>query len=154
MGIHTPPTLSFVAFADTAIEQSIVARFEQQVARYPTRLAVVTPAVQYTYTELNHLANRLARTILAYEEAGVGPVALLFEPGADIIAAILGILKAGKIYVPLDPAFPPTRTAYMLEDSQATLLLTNTRHLAQAQTVCTSRAAHSQLRRHRYQYCR
>src|SRR5712692_7533435 len=128
-----PPTHMFIAFENSAIDQSISARFEQQVARYPDRLAVVTPERKLTYTELNQLANRVARAILAHLGEGEEPVALLFEQGAFIIAAILGVLKAGKIYVSLDPAFPHARTAYMLEDSQARLLLTNTKHLSQAQ---------------------
>ncbi len=129
------PTHTFIAFENTAIEQSIAARFEQQVARYPDRLAVVTAELQFTYAELNQAANCLARAILAHLGEGEEPVALLFEQGAFVIAAILGILKAGKIYVSLDPAFPHARTAYMLEDSQARLLLTNTKHLSQAQRL-------------------
>jgi amino acid adenylation domain-containing protein len=122
----------FIAFENSAIDQSISARFEQQVARYPQRLAVVTTESQFTYTELNQVANRIARAILAHLGEGEMPVALLFEQGAFIIAAILGVLKAGKIYVPLDPTDPYTRMESMLEDSQAKLLLTNTKHLPQA----------------------
>ena len=135
MDTSLQPTHTFFPFENAEIEQSICARFEQQVARYPNRLAVVTPGLQLTYTELNQAANRLARSILAHVGEGEEPVALLFEHGALIIAAILGILKAGKIYVSLDPAFPHARTAYMLEDSQAKLLLTNTKHFSQAQRL-------------------
>ncbi len=131
--VHPPHT--FITFENAAMEQSIVDRFEQQVARYPDRLAVVTPELQFTYTELNQVANRLARAILAHLGEGEEPVALLFEQGAFIIASILGILKAGKIYVPLDPTFPHARTAEMLEDSQAKLLLTNARHLSEARPL-------------------
>jgi non-ribosomal peptide synthetase component F len=127
------PAHTFVPFEDTAIEQSISARFEQQVDRYPDRLAVVTRERRVTYTELNRVANRLARAILAHLGEGEHPVGLLLEQGIFIVAVILGILKAGKIYVPLDPASPHPRTAYMLEDSGARLLLTNTKHLSQAQ---------------------
>jgi amino acid adenylation domain-containing protein len=128
-------THTFVPFENPEIEQSISARFEQLAARYPDRLAVVTRGLQLTYTELNQVANRLARAILAHLGEGEEPVALLFEPGAFIIAAILGILKAGKFYVSVDPAFPHSRTADMLEDSQGRLLLTNTKHLLQAQQL-------------------
>lgn len=126
---------TFMAFEDTAIEQSLATRFEQQVARYPDRLAVVTGVGQYTYTELNQVANRLARVILAQVGESAAPVALLCAHGACTIAAILGILKAGKIYVALEPEFPQARTVAMLEDAQATLLLTNTQHLTQAQQL-------------------
>ena len=62
-------------------------------------------------------------------------MALLFQPGTAIVAAILGVLKAGKIYVALDPSYPQPRTVYMLEDCQAPLLLTDTRHVALAHQV-------------------
>jgi non-ribosomal peptide synthetase component F len=97
---------AFVPFENTAINQSIAGRFEQQVAQHPDRLAVVSAESQLTYAELNQVANRIARAVLSHLGEGEEPVALLFEEGAFIIAAILGVLKAGKIYVPLDPAFP------------------------------------------------
>src|SRR6185295_9400409 len=59
----------------------------------------------------------------------------LFEHGVFIIAAILGILKTGKIYIPLDPALPTARTSEMLRDSQAKLLLTNAKNLSQAREL-------------------
>ncbi|HEY3303856.1 MAG TPA: non-ribosomal peptide synthetase [Candidatus Binatia bacterium] len=129
------PTNTFIAFENTAIERSITARFEQQVARYPDRLAVVTPELQFTYAELNHVANRIARAILARVGDGEEPVTLLLEQGPTAIAAILGVLKAGKIYVSLDPAFPRARTAGMLEDSRAKLLVTDTKCLSQARRL-------------------
>jgi non-ribosomal peptide synthetase component F len=126
---------AFVPFENTAINQSIAGRFEQQVAQHPDRLAVVSAESQLTYAELNQVANRIARAVLSHLGEGEEPVALLFEEGAFIIAAILGVLKAGKIYVPLDPAFPHARMEYMLENSEARLLLTNGKHLSQAHRV-------------------
>src|SRR5712692_1074509 len=104
-------------------------RFEQQVRRYPDRLAVKTRYHELTYEALNAAANRVARTILALRGEGEEPVALLFEQGAPAIASILGVLKAGKIYVPLDPSAPRARTLYMLQDSQPGLIITSRRHL-------------------------
>ena len=129
------PANAFVPFEHTAIDQSLSARFEQLAACYPDRPAVVSAELQFSYAELNQVANRIARAVLARLGEGEEPVAFLFEEGAFIIAAILGILKAGKIYVPLDPAFPHARIAYMLENSQARLLLTNRKHLSQAHRV-------------------
>ena len=129
------PTGTFVEFKKEEIEQSIPERFEKIVRLYPERLAVKTNNHALTYDELNKAANRVARAILAGVGEGEEPVALLFEHGVFIIAAILGILKAGKIYVSVDPAFPHTRAAHMLEDSQAKLLLTDTKHLFQAQQL-------------------
>ena len=135
MAEDTQPKHTFVAFENSAIEQSIAARFEQQVAHYADRLAVVTPELQFTYVELNRNANRIARAVLTHLGESEEPVALLFEHGAVLMAAIFGVLKAGKIYVSLDPGEPHTRTAYMLEDSQAKLLLTDTKHLSQARQL-------------------
>ena len=122
------PTGIFVEFKQEEIEQSIPERFEKIVRQHPKRIAVKTHHHSLTYDELNKAANRIARAILARVGEGQEPVALLFEHGAPIVAAILGILKAGKIYVSLDPAFPQTRAGRMLEDSQAKLLLRTSRY--------------------------
>jgi len=111
-------------------EASLASTFEEQVARYPDRMAVVSGDSRVTYAELNHAANRIAHILLAHLAIGETTVALLFPPGTSIVVAILGVLKAGKIYVALDPSYPQPRTAYMLEDCQATVLLTDTRHFS------------------------
>jgi amino acid adenylation domain-containing protein len=122
-------------FRKEDIEQSLADRFEQQVLRYPERLAVKTSSHAFTYAELNKAANQLARALLAQGGSGVEPVALVFEHGAPVIAAIFGVLKAGKFYVPLDPLYPRARTAYMLEHTQARLMVTNTRNLSLAREL-------------------
>ncbi|MFQ5684549.1 MAG: AMP-binding protein [Candidatus Binatia bacterium] len=126
------PTNPFVKFKKEDIEQSIPDRFEKMVRLYPDRLAVKTRDHQLTYDELNKAANRVAHAILEQRGKGNEPVALLFEHGASAIAAILGVLKAGKIYVPLDPSYPLTRLRYVLEDSQAAFIVTDKRHLSLA----------------------
>jgi amino acid adenylation domain-containing protein len=139
MPIDTHPAHPFVRFENTAIDQSIPARFEQQAARYPDRLAVVSADLQFTYAELNRVSNRIARAVLSHLGEGEEPVALLFKHGAFLIAAILGVLKAGKIYMSLDPADPDSRMGSMLEDSQAKLLLTNREHLSRARQLVQER---------------
>jgi amino acid adenylation domain-containing protein len=129
------PTGTLITFAPEAVEQSIPARFEQQVARYPERLAVKSRHQAFTYTALNQMANRVARAILAWCGDGAEPIALLLEQGAPVIAALLGVLKAGKFYVPMDPTYPLERLTYMLEDSQARLIVTNTHHLPLTEAV-------------------
>ena len=126
------PTGTFIEFTRAELEQSLASRFEQQVARYPQRLAIKSRHLALTYAELNQAANRLAHAILDARGQGVEPVVLLFEPGAAAIMAILGALKAGKVYVPMTPSDPPARIAYMLEDSQAALLVTNHRNVGLA----------------------
>ena len=129
------PSGAFIEFNRQAVGGSIPARFEQQVLQYPDRLAVKTAAEEWTYDRLNGAANLVANRILAQVGSGNQPVALLIEPGASVIAAFLGVLKAGKICVPLDPSFPVSRTAYMLDDSQAYLLVTNNRQLSLAREL-------------------
>src|SRR5215211_708643 len=119
------PTNAFIRFEEEETEQSIPQRFEQQVSRYPDRLAVKTRNHQLSYAALNQVANRVARALLAQRGEGAESIALLLEHNASMIAAIIGVLKAGKVYVPLDPSFPYARNAYILEDSQASLIMTN-----------------------------
>src|SRR6185503_14835065 len=129
------PSGTFVEFPDEAVEQSIPQRFEQIVRRYPERLALKTSDHSFTYAQLNSAANRVARAIAARRGANEEPVALLFEHGAVIIAAILGILKSGRSYVPVDTSLPPGRIAEILQNSGAKMILTNTRYLSQARQL-------------------
>jgi amino acid adenylation domain-containing protein len=78
-----------------------------------------------TYAELDEWANRIASSILARRGEAQEPVGLPIEQGASSIAAILGALKAGKIYVPLDPSYPHTRLAHMLDWAGAGLVVTD-----------------------------
>jgi len=119
------PTTLFEPFPREALEGSIPARFEAIVRRHPDRLAVKTKTQALTYAALNRHANRVARAILARGGRDEEPVALLMETDAPVVTAILGVLKAGRIYVPVDPAFPRTRIRAMLEDARAGLIVTN-----------------------------
>jgi len=119
------PTGTFIPFPTEAIDQSIPELFEKQVRACPNRLAVRTRHHVFTYDELNRAANRLAHAIVRQRGRGEENIALLFEHGALQIVAILGVLKAGRVYVPLDPSYPGKRLAYMLQDSKAEVLLTN-----------------------------
>ncbi|MCX6046616.1 MAG: hypothetical protein NT075_16045 [Chloroflexi bacterium] len=73
------PTAPWYGFPRAALEQSIVARFEQMVSQFPNRLAVKQAERQLTYTELNGMANGVAQALLEQRGAGVEPIALLFE---------------------------------------------------------------------------
>ena len=108
-----------------------------QVEKYSERLAVKTRNHEWTYKELNTTVDRIAQTIA--ETAGARPhdrtqrlkneSHCLFEHDAPMIAAMLGALKAGKTYVPLDPHHPAERLAQIIEHSQATAILTNNKNL-------------------------
>jgi amino acid adenylation domain-containing protein len=103
--------------------------FEAQVERAPDSLAVVYAEQSLTYAALNARANQLAHSL---QKRGVGPqtrVGLCVDRSLDMIVGMLGILKAGAAYVPLDPAYPRERLAFMLADVQASLLLTQERLL-------------------------
>jgi amino acid adenylation domain-containing protein len=126
------PTNAFIAFAKAEIEQALPDRFEQQVRKYPDRLAVQGKRGALTYDALNRAANRVARSLLARRAGGQEPVGLLLEHGAPTIVAILGVLKAGQMYLPLDASYPPARITYMLEDSQTNLIVTDAKHLSLA----------------------
>ena len=115
-----------------SVECSIVDHLERQVAASPDQIAVATDEHQFTYAALNAGANRIARTIERQCPSSGAPVALLLGQGAVTVAAIVGVLKTGRIYVRLDPTIPNHRTAQMLEDSKATVLVTDESHLAQA----------------------
>ena len=129
------PANDFIRFEKEETEQSIPQRFEQQVGRYPNRLAVKTRNHQLSYAALNKAANRVARALLARRGEESEPIALLLQHDAPMIAAIFGVLKAGKAYVPLDPSFPYARNAYILEDSQAGLIVTNGENRSLAESL-------------------
>lgn len=126
------PKGTFVEFLKEEIEQSIPERFEKIVCKYADRIAVKATDTTLTYEELNSRANRIAHAILDTVGEGNRPVAILMKHGATVVTAILGALKAGKIYVPLDPSYPMERLRYMLLDAQLELILTQpeTRALA------------------------
>jgi amino acid adenylation domain-containing protein len=98
--------------------------FEEQAGRVPDAVAVVYEGQQLTYAELNAKANQLAHYLLSQ---GVNPedrVAICMERSLEMVIALLGVLKAGAAYVPLDPSYPAERLAYMLEDAAPVILLT------------------------------
>lgn len=131
------PTNDFVRFEKADIVQSISDRFEQQVRRFPNKVAIKTTHDRLTYTQLNALANRIGNLIMAKRGSGDEPVALLFEQSALLIAAILGSLKAGKIYVPLDPLGPALRNADLLADATAAIILTDSANLDHAHELAS-----------------
>ena len=98
--------------------------FEEQVERTPEATAVEFEDQQITYRELNRRANQLAHYLISL---GIGPeklVGICIERSIEMVVGLLGILKAGGSYVPLDPAYPQERLRFMLENSQVSVLLT------------------------------
>ncbi len=106
-------------------DQCVHQLFEKQAALTPDALAVAFENSGLTYAQLNAKANQVAHYI---RRAGVGPdvlVGISMDRSLDMVVGIYGILKAGGAYVPLDPAYPQERLSFMLEDSRAKVLLTN-----------------------------
>ena len=104
------PINHFLEFKKEEIEQSISDCFEKQAQKYPCKIAVKTMHEEWTYAALNQGAHRVARTIMSHCGPGAERIALLFEHGAAMLVGLLGVLKAGKTYVPLDPAYPRSKT--------------------------------------------
>ena len=119
-------------FPQEEIERSIPDRFEKIVRLYPDRIAVSTLARELTYAELNAWANRLAYGLLEKQKGSSRAVALLMEPNDLAIAAVIGVLKARKIYIPLDPSYPRGRLLSVLDDSGAGMVLTDQKNLGLA----------------------
>ncbi|WP_434156468.1 surfactin non-ribosomal peptide synthetase SrfAB [Bacillus subtilis] len=97
--------------------------FEETVQRHKDRPAVTYNGQSWTYGELNAKANRLARILM---DCGISPddrVGILTKPSLEMSAAVLGVLKAGAAFVPIDPDYPDQRIEYILQDSGAKLLL-------------------------------
>ncbi len=117
--------------ADYPDTQTIHQLFETQAQRTPDAVAVVFKTQQLSYAELNNRANQLAHHL---RTLGVGSeiiVGLCVERSLEMIVGLLGILKAGGAYSPLDPSYPPERLAYMLGESNATVLVTQSHLEAQ-----------------------
>ncbi|EDN72915.1 Non-ribosomal peptide synthetase [Beggiatoa sp. SS] len=110
-------------------DKTVVALFEEQVAKNPSNLAVVFEGEGLSYQELNDKSNQLAHYFLKHptlENASNPLIAICVERSREMVIGLLGILKAGGAYVPIDPNYPAKRIAYMLKDSGAPLLLTQT----------------------------
>jgi amino acid adenylation domain-containing protein len=129
------PSNDFTPFAKEEVEQSIPARFELQASKYPDRIAVKGQKYTFTYDALNRYSNRIARAILAREREQEEVIGLLLQKDGPLIAALLGVLKAGKIYVSLDPAQPGARAFKMLEDARASLVVTDEENLTAARAL-------------------
>ncbi|ASZ12182.1 non-ribosomal peptide synthetase [Chitinophaga pendula] len=110
-------------FNDTAVpypsDKTLIHLFEEQVARTPDNVALVFEDISLTYLTLNERANQLAHYLKARGVKAEVPVPICFDRSPEMIISILGVLKAGGGYVPIDPTYPADRIAYILEDTTA-----------------------------------
>lgn len=97
---------------------------EAQVSRMPGGVAVVCEGQTLTYAELNRRANQLAHYLRKRGIVADTLVAMCMERSPDMIVGILGVLKAGGAYLPLDLSYPPERLAFMIEDANPPVVIT------------------------------
>jgi amino acid adenylation domain-containing protein/non-ribosomal peptide synthase protein (TIGR01720 family) len=131
---------------DYPAEACIQELFEQQVERTPHNIAARFHQQQLTYAELNARANQLAHHL---RRVGVGPeslVGICVERSLDMLAGLLGVLKSGAAYVPIDSEYPDERLAYILKDTGAKMILTEQRYVEKftgypATVICLDQSA-------------
>ena len=131
--------IASASFSEEDREQSVSSRFEKMAAAHPGRTAARSRGSEIRYETLNSLATRIAWSVISECPAETGRVALLFEHDIMALAAMIGVLKSGNAYVPIDPSYPPQRIRYILEDSQATLIMAQERTCALAESLAGGR---------------
>jgi amino acid adenylation domain-containing protein len=117
---HSDPLdLPFEVFADSVLEGSLIDRFREIAHRFASRPAIQDKAVTLTYAELATLVDKIAAATIAVTEGRGGPVILMLPPDANFVAAILGVLAAGRSYIPLDIEFPIERNQLIISEAGA-----------------------------------
>jgi amino acid adenylation domain-containing protein len=104
--------------------------FGSQVASVPESIAIIDGDTQVSYGELDQSANRLARYLIGRGVGQESPVGVYLKRSAEMLVALLGVMKAGGVYVPLDPGYPDERVAFMLRDVQASVAVTREAYVA------------------------
>jgi acyl-CoA synthetase (AMP-forming)/AMP-acid ligase II len=132
------PTHGFTKFVKSDIEQSIGGRFQQIVHQDPSRVAVKTDNDAISYATLNKMGNRVAHALRAVSGTKSEPIAVLGGIDVPTIATILGVFKAGKIYVPLENTFSEAWAQFILKDTKTRFVLAGKRWWTLAQQWLTT----------------
>src|SRR5205823_998674 len=106
-------------------DESLVAAFERVAVTFPSRIALGSDVWEPTYRGLNETANRLAHRLIACGIASPDRVAILMSHDAPMVAAVLGVLKAGSIVVALDPGDPVSRLKMLIDDAEPNVIVTD-----------------------------
>ena len=136
---HTRPTGPVAGFSKAETDQTIGRRFGGVVAACADRLAVKADGREATYADLDRASGRIACGIREASTDSAPSVAVLCDTGIAGIAAMLGALRSGKAFVPLDPSYPAARLDFMLADSLADVILADSTTLALARSLAGSR---------------
>lgn len=116
-------------FNDTRMEynkdDTIIQLFEEQVTKTPNNVAIVFEDSQITYKELNERANQLAHYLINNGIKDSSVIGIMLPRGIEVLVSMIGVLKTGASYIPIDPELPSDRIEYMLNNSKAVLILTN-----------------------------
>ena len=127
-GTRLKPTNNFEPFDRSEIQQPIHRRFEKIAARFGNRVAINDSERVVTYEALNNAANHIAQAIQRGVGQHSGQIAFVLDNDARAIQALLGILKSGRAYVPLDPLFPKDRLTYMCSFAETRTVITDHAH--------------------------
>jgi amino acid adenylation domain-containing protein len=112
------------ATAEPLLESTLLASFEKQVARTPNAAAVVFENTKLSFGELNERANRLAHHLISLGVGSESLIAIALKRSPELLVALLGVLKSGAAYLPLDLEIPESRLAYMIADAAPAFVLT------------------------------
>ena len=124
-----------VTFPPSEVHQSVIRRFETIVSSAGSSVAIRHVGRHTTYDSLNRAADIVARALTQRWGSNAEPVGLLLEHGERTVSAVLGALKAGKFYVPLDPSYPPDRLSFILKNCESRIVITDRQHASLAQSL-------------------
>ena len=122
--------MAFGRCQKVTVTKTVVESFEAQVTQIPEAIALTCNGQTLTYRQLNRQANQLAHTLRQWGVAAEVPVGICLPRSPEMLVAIWGILKAGGIYVPIDPSHPDQRIAHILQDTQVRWVLSQTRFVS------------------------
>ncbi|MEI3790603.1 MULTISPECIES: amino acid adenylation domain-containing protein [unclassified Chryseobacterium] len=126
-------------FNDTKVDylsdETIVELFEQQVEKTPENIALIDSEVKLSYKELEEKSDRVASYLVSNLGKNKEPVGVLVDRSAELIVLLLGILKSGKCYIPIDPMLPKERIEYIIDHSQASVIITEEMFLQEFNSI-------------------
>lgn len=125
-----------ILFSRNEIDGSIPYRFARIAERFGTRTAIWSELGDWKYSALDEISDQVALCIAGQIGTRQQPVVLIYDHEPVAFAALLGVLKSGNWFAALDPEFPEPRCKFILQDLQAQLILTDTRHYSQAISIC------------------